>query len=81
VEPNVRDFPFTSSLGRFSTLLGERIETIGMRTAGEPTRIILQARSPDGTDILARRRDAQSTAVRQAPVFPRAWPYSMHQTR
>jgi trans-L-3-hydroxyproline dehydratase len=62
MKPDARDFLFTSSLRQFSTLPGERIETIDMHTAGEPTRIILHAPSlPDGTDILARRRDAQST--------------------
>ena len=58
---DANDFLLTSSLSRFSALSGERVETIDMHTAGEPTRIILQAPSlPAGTDILARRRDAQA---------------------
>jgi proline racemase len=49
------------SNARFDTFEGERIETIDMHTAGEPLRIIVTAPSlPQGEDILARRRNAQS---------------------
>jgi trans-L-3-hydroxyproline dehydratase len=45
----------------FDAFEGERIDTIDMHTAGEPLRIILAAPFlPQGEDILARRRDAQS---------------------
>jgi proline racemase len=49
------------SLERFDAAGGERIYTIDMHTAGEPLRIIIAAPSlPQGDDILARRRDAQT---------------------
>jgi proline racemase len=49
------------SANAFEALPGDRIETIDMHTAGEPLRIILNAPwLPQGADILARRRDAQS---------------------
>lgn len=45
----------------FDAFAGERIETIDMHCAGEAVRIVLGAPSlPQGNDILARRRDAQS---------------------
>ncbi len=50
-----------ASAARFDALPGDRIETIDMHTAGEPLRIILSAPFlPQGKDILARRRDAQT---------------------
>jgi proline racemase len=53
----------TQSFDKFGKLLGDRIDTIDMHTAGEPLRIIINAPSlPQGADILAQRRDAQSGA-------------------
>jgi trans-L-3-hydroxyproline dehydratase len=50
------------SIAKFSALPGDRIETVDMHTAGEPLRIVLSAPFlPQGADMLARRRDAQSS--------------------
>ena len=68
--PDDSDFLFASSVDRFASISGERIEAIDMHTAGEPTRIILKAPSlPVGTDILARRREAQSAWDRYRRVL------------
>jgi proline racemase len=49
------------SVERFDAFKGERIQAIDMHTAGEPLRIIIDAPVlPQGADILARRRDAQT---------------------
>jgi trans-L-3-hydroxyproline dehydratase len=49
------------SLEQFDAVAGERIHTIDMHTAGEPLRIVIAASSlPQGVDVLACRRDAQS---------------------
>jgi trans-L-3-hydroxyproline dehydratase len=46
---------------KFDRLNGTRIETVDMHTAGEPLRIVLNAPFlPQGADILAKRRDAQT---------------------
>jgi proline racemase len=56
-----QNWPLRSN-AQFDALHGERIDTIDMHTAGEPLRIIIAAPSlPQGEDILARRRDAQSS--------------------
>jgi len=50
------------SKARFDALLGERIDTIDMHTAGEPLRIVIGAPFlPQGADILAKRRYAQTS--------------------
>ena len=61
MKPDASDFLFAPSLDAFSSIPGERIQTVDMHTAGEPTRIILLAPSlPAGADILSRRRAAQA---------------------